>query len=253
MDALLEATYRAEQRHFWFHGFRRFVRPLVARALAGVARPRILDCGCGTGANLVLLGEFGAAYGVDLNRVGLEFARREGRRRIARATVAALPIGDACVDLVTSFDVLYSLEDAVEAAAIAEMFRVLKPGGAAVINVAAMRVLHGTHSVLSQEVRRYDRPRLRVPLERAGFRIERLTYTNATLFPMMAAARLAQRLLGRAGDGHLTADITVPPAPINAALAGLLAAEAALVRRVDMPFGSSLLCLARKRKPISER
>ena len=75
MDRLLEATYRVEQQHFWWKGLRAFARPLVADALASRPSPRILDCGCGTGANLVMLGEFGHASGFDLTFRGLEFAR----------------------------------------------------------------------------------------------------------------------------------------------------------------------------------
>src|SRR3989449_10464839 len=84
MDDLLRATARAEARHFWFRGFRWFVAPLLRRALAGRSGARVLDCGTGTGANLDLLGRFGAAYGFDRSAVGLQLARRSGRRRIAR-------------------------------------------------------------------------------------------------------------------------------------------------------------------------
>jgi hypothetical protein len=63
----------------------------------------------------------------------------------------------------------------------------------------------------------------------------------------VAAVRLAQRVLGLAdSEADATAEIRVPPAPINAALAALLGLEARLVRRVDLPVGSSLLCLARR-------
>jgi len=55
MDRLLELTHLAEQSHFWFRGFRWFVRPEVERALEGRSSPLILDCGCGTGANVDLL------------------------------------------------------------------------------------------------------------------------------------------------------------------------------------------------------
>src|SRR5437763_13082829 len=107
MDELLRATARAEARHFWFRGFRWFVTPLVRRALAGRSSARLLDCGCGTGANLDLLARYGSAYGFDRSAVGLQFARRSGKRRIARATVAAAPFPDDAFDLVASFDVLY--------------------------------------------------------------------------------------------------------------------------------------------------
>ena len=89
---------------------------------------------------------------------------------MTQASAAQLPFADARFNLVTSFDVIYSLEDAVERAAIGEMFRVLKPGGTLILNVAALEALRGNHSVLSGEVRRYSKPDLRRRLEGAGFR-----------------------------------------------------------------------------------
>ncbi len=167
-------------------------------------------------------------------------------RQVAQASAGCLPFTSAQFDLVTSFDVIYSLPDDVERAAVAEMFRVLKPGGHLVLNVAAMPILHGSHSVLSGEIRRYSRRGLRQVLEGAGFRILKLTYTNASTLPITASVRLAQRALGHEASA---AEITVPPAPINAALAGVLALEAMAVKMIDMPAGSSLLCLASK--PVS--
>ena len=248
MDRLLEATHLAERRHFWFHGFRRFVGPLLEKAARGRRDLDLLDCGCGTGANLALLERYGRATGIDLTMRGLEFAKGYGRSRLARASVTHLPFPDAQFDVLTSFDVLYALPDAEETLALAEMRRVLRPGGAVVINVAALEILRGNHSVLGGEVRRYSRRELRSHVARAGFAVERLTYTNATTFPLVLAVRLAQRFSGFAKSAEeATAEITVPAGPINAVLSSLLAVEAGLARHVSLPFGSSLLCLAWKR------
>jgi ubiquinone/menaquinone biosynthesis C-methylase UbiE len=247
VDRLLEATARAEREHFWFRGFRRFVSPMLARAAAGRSGLLLLDCGCGTGTNLrVLLEPYGEAWGFDLTWTGLVAAKANGVRRVARASVAAVPFPSAAFDIVTSFDVLYCLPGEVEQAAVSEMWRVLKPGGAAIINLAAMEILRGNHSVLSAELRRYNRASLRALLEPAGFRVERMTYTNAALFPVMLTVRGVQRLMGLAAESEAEGEITVPPRPLNAMLSVLLAAEAGIVRAVPMPFGSSLLCLARK-------
>jgi SAM-dependent methyltransferase len=249
VEHLLRATARAETRHFWFRGFRAFVTPLLQIAAAARPGPRLLDCGCGTGANVEWLGTFGRAYGFDLTEIGLRIGREAGRTRLVRATVTAVPFPTASFDIVTSFDVLYSLQDDDERAAIAEMYRLLKPGGFAIVNVAAMHVLRGDHSVLSREVRRYSREELRARIERAGFVIQRLTYTNATLFPPLALARLIQRRRGLRGESEADAEISVPAAPINAMMTAVMRVEALWLRRFDAPFGSSLLCLARK--PLS--
>ena len=182
MDRLLELTYQAEARHFWFRGFRRFVSPWIARAAGGRRDLQLLDCGCGTGANLALLEPFGRAYGFDLTFRGLEFARQHGRTRVARASIGAIPFPDAAFDVVTSFDVLYGLPDDVERAAAREMRRVLKPGGRLVITSAALDSLRGGHSTFSNEVRRYTKASMTALLEGAGLDVERITYTHAAIF-----------------------------------------------------------------------
>jgi SAM-dependent methyltransferase len=247
VDQLLRATADAEARHFWFRGFRFFVGPLLAQALAGVADARLLDCGCGTGANVAWLARSGRAFGFDLSAVGLQIGRQSGRHRLARASIIAIPFPADYFDVVTSFDVIYSLDSHDERIAVDEMFRVTRPGGHVIVNVAAMKSLTGDHSVLSRERRRYSRESLRQLLTSAGFTIERLTYTNAVLFPPMYVSRALQRRRGLStNDASATGEISVPPAPINALLTAALKLESLWLRAFDNPFGSSLLCLARK-------
>jgi ubiquinone/menaquinone biosynthesis C-methylase UbiE len=243
MDRLLEATARAEREHFWFRGFRRFVAPLLAEALRNRQAAAILDCGCGTGHNLAMLRRHGRAAGIDLTWTGLAFAHARGERAVAQASVTDLPFADARFDLVTSFDVIYALDEEDEAAALREMLRVLKPGGHLVINVAAMDFLKGNHSVLSGEIRRYSRATLGARLTASGFDVQRMSYTNATILPALVAVRLLQRMSGHQESQQ---EISIPAAPINALLSAALAVEAAALRLMNMPFGSSLLALARK-------
>ena len=246
MDELLRATYEAERGHLWYRGFRRFVEPFLAQATQAVSHPRILDCGCGTGANLPMLGRHGLAFGFDLTWIGLTYAASAGHRRIACATAAQAPYPDGSFDVATSFDVLYCLEEEVERAAITEMYRLVRPGGAVVVNVPAMNMLRGDHSIFVGERRRYSRDRIGSALERAGFRIVRMTHTNASLFLPMLAVRLLQRARRAEMTATAKSDFTMPPAPLNGLLSLLLAAEASVLRLVDLPIGSSILCLARK-------
>jgi ubiquinone/menaquinone biosynthesis C-methylase UbiE len=246
MDRLLELTARAEQSHFWFRGFRSFMQPEMARAVAGMTAPVIVDCGCGTGANVSWLQRYGTTYGFDLTWNGLMLGHRLGRQKLARASIAAIPFPTACADVATSFDVFQCLPDQIEQEAIREIWRILKPGGHLLMNVAALRVLRGHHSTLSEEVRRYTPSRLRSVVASAGFHIERLTFVHASLFPLMLPVRVLQRWTsgGEVPAGEF--DITVPPAPINAVLSVALRLEAAALQVVDMPVGSSLMCHAVK-------
>ena len=118
-----------------------------------------------------------------------------------------------------------------------DKFPVLVTGGAGYI---------GSHAVLAEEVRRYTKPLVRQALSRAGLVVERLTYTNFSLFPLMLATRTWQRFRGAARPEALTSEITVPAPPVNRALTAILSFEARAVRLTNLPIGSSLLVLARK-------
>lgn len=246
MDRLLELTHRAEQSHFWFRGFRRFVAPMLARAAAGRTNLRLLDCGCGTGNNLGMLSRHGTAFGFDITFRGLEFARQYNHRRIAHASIGAIPFPDASFDIVTTFDVLYGLPDALEQAAVAEVVRVLKPGGHALFTVAALESLRGGHGSFANEIRRYTTASISALLERHGLEIVRVSYTHCAVFPVVYAVRAWQRWRGGGKAAPSETEITVPAAPVNALLTAVLTAESWLLRVVNMPIGSSAICLARK-------
>ena len=139
VDQLLRATAIAEARHFWFRGFRAFVTPLVKRAIVGRPDPLLLDCGCGTGANVELLSAFGRAFGFDLTEIGLRIGREAGRKRL-RAPASRRPLSERDLRRRPSFDVLYAL-DSADRARRSPRVRVLKPGGFAIVNVAAMKML----------------------------------------------------------------------------------------------------------------
>jgi SAM-dependent methyltransferase len=243
MDKMLEATAAVEDRHYWFRGLRRTASAMLD-AVRLPSGSRIVDCGSGTGRNLDWLGAFGTAVGVELTPAALAVGRRRGRR-LVRGTVTALPLADASVDLATSFDVLYCLDDADEARALREMWRVVKPGGAILINAAALDILSGAHSTLTREVRRYTPSRLRRRLLAAGFEVERLTFTNLSLFAPALIVRGLQRVSGHVEESAAT-DLTIPAAPINAALDLCLRIETSLLSIINLPLGTSLMVVARK-------
>jgi SAM-dependent methyltransferase len=246
MGDLLELTGRAEATHFWFRGFRQFVAPVIEEIAGGRRDLRLIDCGCGTGYNLSLLRPYGRAFAFDLSREGVLRARTSGRP-LVRADVAHIPFKGDLFDLATSFDVLVSVPD--DRRAVREMARVLKPGGSLVMNVAALELLRGDHSAVWVELRRYTPQMLGRLVEDAGLRVVRISYLFASLFPLILAVRALQQLLRPFCDPQGDSDLTVPPAPINGALTGLVLGEAALARRIPMPVGSSLLVVARKAGP----
>jgi len=244
MSDLLELTARAEATHFWFHGFRGYVAPAIREIAAARRDLHILDCGCGTGYNLRnLLRPYGRTFGFDFDLDAIRRARGAGGP-LVRADIQRIPFLSNTFDLATSFDVVQSVPD--DRAALRDMARVLKPGGSVVLNVTALDVLRGDHSDVWGELRRYTRDRAAALVSGAGLQPTRISYLFGSLVPLMLAVRRAQAMRRRYRAPTGDEDLTVPSAPVNLALTALVRAEVALARRVDIPFGSSLLIVARK-------
>jgi SAM-dependent methyltransferase len=243
MDDLLDLTGRAEATHFWFHGFRSFVTPVLAAHAAGRRNLRLIDCGCGTGSNLSLLAPHGRTFGFDVTSLGVTRAAATGVP-VARADITRIPFASNSFDVVTSFDVLQCVAE--DMPAIQEMARIAKPGGTIVLTLAALEALRGDHAAVWNEARRYTPSSARQLVEAAGLEVNQLSFLFASLFPLMLAVRTGQRLMQRFRPPRADTDIAVPAAPINAALTWLVRMEAAIARRVPMPIGSSLLVVARK-------
>ena len=241
----LERTARAEPTHFWFRGFRAYVAPVIREIAAGRRNLRMIDCGCGTGYNMTtLLRPYGRAFGFDMTPNALQRARASGCP-LVRADMEQIPFRSGSFDLATSFDVVHSVTD--DRQALREMSRVLKPGGYVVMNVVALELLRGDHSAVWCERRRYTLQGGARLVEDAGLEAVRIAYLFASLVPMILAARTVQRMLRPLREPGGDPDLTVPAAPVNAILSGLVRGEAAFARRLPMPFGSSLLIVAKKK------
>ncbi len=233
--------YEAEDRSWWFRGRRRVVEQVVA-SLALPAEARIVDVGCGTGGNLPMLARHGGVVGIEPSPEARRFARSRGAAAIAEGDAYATGLEECMADLVTLLDVLEHLRD--EARALAEVRRVLRPGAPLLVTVPAFMTLWSAHDEVLHHERRYVKRGLRRVLEDAGFTIDWLTYYNAGLFPAVAAVRVARRALP--GRGAARADgAELPPLPLNLALEELFAAERHVVGRLPLPFGVSLIGVAR--------
>jgi SAM-dependent methyltransferase len=242
---------RREERHWWYAGMRRVALAVLEAELNGQYGLRVLDAGCGTGGTTVELRRFGKVVGVDLAWEALEPARGRGLDRLARASIERLPFRNASFDAVTSFEVVYHLGVASDMCALEETRRVLKPGGLFLLRVPAHDWLRGEHDRLVHTRHRYTRDEVFRKLRRARFEVERLSWANTVLFPPAVAKRLLERSPFRvpgsaSGDGE--PDLWQPPLPLNLALERLVAIEAALIPRgVPLPFGLSILAVARAR------
>ncbi|MBI2015140.1 MAG: class I SAM-dependent methyltransferase [Candidatus Rokubacteria bacterium] len=235
--AYVAAHVEEDRRHWWFRGRLAVLLAALRRELP--RRPlKLLELGCGTGNVLGALGEFGEAVGMEEHPVLITAARAAGLDVRSGHLPGDLPVPAGWADVVLLLDVLEHLDD--PAAALATARRALGPGGALVVMVPAYQWLWSGHDVALGHRRRYTARALRRLVTGAGFRVTRVSYFNTLLFPVVAAGRTWKWLAGDARH-----DLRRPAEPWNRWLERVFALERHLVPRLPLPFGSSLLLLAR--------
>jgi SAM-dependent methyltransferase len=236
--------YEIEQEYWWYRGLRALLLELLARYVPRGTCPRILDAGCGTGANLQVLLRHGDTIGVDIAEEAIGFCRARGipPERALVASLLELPFPDDFFDLTLSFDVICNIADDVSA--FEEIERVIRPGGRVIVQLPAYRFLWSAHDVAVGHKHRYTARDLATKIQSTGLVVERVTYLNAVLFPIEMLARLWRR--GGSMDGNAHSDLSPLPRALNSALARLFEAEMRSAPHVRFPFGLSLLVVARK-------
>ena len=234
---------RVEDKHWWFVGRRAilesFMRGIVAKIGARPSAIRILDVGCGTGANLEMLSQFGEAEGVDVSDDALEFCRGKGLN-VQKGLAEKLPYEDGAFDVTTALDVVEHLDDDI--AGLEEMFRVTKSGGYSLIFVPAFMWLWGVQDDISHHRIRYTKSQIIERLGKAGYSIERATYANWTFFAPILAGRTLMKLTGIKPESENNVNVSA----LNGVFGRLFSSERFWLKNFNFPFGVSIVVVAKK-------
>ncbi|HEY0831242.1 MAG TPA: class I SAM-dependent methyltransferase [Candidatus Dormibacteraeota bacterium] len=237
-----QILYDTEATHWWLAARRNIVLDSIRQRYSTRTDLQILDAGCGTGLMLQELAPFGTVEGVDISDEALQFCRKRGLDNVRHADVTQLPFPDEQFDVVTALDVLEHLDD--DTAAMREFRRVLKPGGRVFVFAPAHRWLWSLQDEVSHHKRRYVRRTLSDVVMDAGLEIERQTYVSTFLLPVIYLGR--QWLKVRMKFQELNTENNLHPAWSNTILRNVFESEIRILRFMNMPFGASLLCVARK-------
>jgi ubiquinone/menaquinone biosynthesis C-methylase UbiE len=243
--------YQLEDTFWWFSGMRRITAALLDPIFQSSGSVSVLDVGCGTGGMISWLSGYrrlASVTGLDVNAEALGYCRRRNHGQVTLGSAMHLPFRSSSFDLVTSFDVLVQLrgQESVRAT-LAEMFRVLRPGGIAFVRVAAYNWMRSSHDEAIDMQRRYMLKELSDKMEEAGFKVLRRSYANMFLLPVAIVWRRVLQPLGLSQGGS-----DVKPLPrsltwLNGLLATVLGGEAFLLKHFEkLPFGLSAICIVTK-------
>ncbi len=234
-----DRMYENEDSYWWFVGRRHLILNLIADSFKDRTDLRVLDVGCGTGAMSAALRRFGTVTSADLSPLALQYSRRRGLCSLCSADATRLPFKDGAYDAVVALDLLEHIPD--DHAAALEFARVLRPGGVLFATVPAYRSLWSGHDQALMHVRRYTATEVRCLLTGSGLGLDRLSYAMTALYPIVWFVRRRER---RSAEPR--SSVKPLPHPANAVLIALLRLENAWLRRFSLPFGVTVVAVARK-------
>ncbi len=226
-----------DERHWWYRARREVLAALIERRIRPPPDARILEIGCGTGHNLMMLKRFGRVDGIEIDAGARAIASRRLGHPVLDAPLPELPgVEDCAYDLVACLDVIEHVVE--DKAALSSIAGKLRPEGRVLITVPAFPWMWSAHDVVNHHQRRYTRATLTELVRGAGLKLEMLSWFNSLLFPLAAAARLAGRVTGKEDS-----DDKLPPGPVNALFETIFGLERYAIGRLPFPPGVSLVAI----------
>jgi SAM-dependent methyltransferase len=243
--SMYQDFYNLEEKHWWFLGRRKIIFSLLRQYLLNKNQLEILDVGCGTGSTLKELEKHGHAVGVDVSEEAVRLSKLRGCRNVYKIDGRGLFFKDEMFDLVVALDVIEHITD--DYAALSEYYRITKHSGILLLTVPAYNFLWGAHDEINDHKRRYIAGELKNKMEKTGFAVGKLTYFNTFLFPFVLLARMGQRVTKMVNGRYKPrSDLKLYPSSINNLLEAVFILEERLLRKHNLPYGVSLLCVAKK-------
>ncbi len=230
-----------KDKHWWFVARRKILDKII-RSFFNKSKDNayILEVGCASGGNFGLLSKFGKLFALEMNDLSIEYAKK---RNLAVVKKGILPHNipfNKKFDLIAAFDVIEHIDD--DLSAVKELVNRLNNNGIIVITVPAFKFLWGSHDVVAEHKRRYNKKMLLKLANNTGLNVLYVSYFNFFLFPIIAGIRFFYKLIKRKNKS----DNVLPSNFINNLLIKIFAAERFFLPKIKFPFGVSLVLVAKK-------
>lgn len=246
-DEYQQQMFETETTYWWYAGRRIIIAETIRRYLA-LPATQALDIGCGTGGNFTMLSSFSkTCVGIDTSPRALEYCRTRGWDAVELIREdGVLRFADETIGIITMLDVLEHIAD--ERPLLREVSRILQPDGLLIVTVPAFQFLWSEHDVAAHHYRRYTRKNIMQLLTDQGFEIISASYIITFLFPLIVFYRALKGFLNFFHPTTPTTSHVPLPNILNAFLTRILAWESKLLTHFSLPFGTSILIVATKRK-----
>lgn len=238
-----EEYFYLEEKHWVFVARRKIALDILDRYLQNKNKLDILDVGTGTGVMLGILERYGRVTGVDNSDIAIKFCQERGYHNVVNSSAENLPFENSSFDLICAMDLLEHLDG--DQKVLKEFYRILRPGGFLFVTVPAYMFLWGGHDEINMHKRRYNINELFQKVINAGFCVEKISFFNFFLFPIISFIRLGRKIIHKR-ETKLKSDFKMPSPFMNNIFEGIFSSERFLLRYLNLPFGVSILCLARR-------
>jgi len=234
--------FNVQKEHWWFSTKKNIVLDAIRIFCKnGFSKQKILDVGCGSGLMLNSLEVLGETYGMDMSDDAINFSREIYKGVVKKGSLPhSVPYESNSFTLVVALDVIEHIEDDVSA--LEAIKDTLVPGGKLIVTVPACMFLWSEHDDLNEHKRRYSLSELREKLTVAGFVVEKISYFNSFLFPIISLVRFSNKLFNRVSES----DVALPSPFINYLLKKIFSAERFFLKFMNFPIGVSILAVAQK-------
>ena len=236
--------YEVENEHWWFLTRRKIIADIIDKKVNKSKNSILLDFGCGTGGVLDELSKKYITYGADMSELAIGFCRKRNLNNIFTNDHFFNNLEyKGKFDIITALDVIEHVDEDKEL--LKRLKDLLADDGSIVITVPAYQFLFGPHDITNMHKRRYTRKTFKRVVEDAGYKIYKLSYFNTIVAPLIIFRRLLVKILGEQ-DEH-SADDDIPNKFFNTVLKFIFGLEKYLLPYISMPFGISILCVAKKK------
>lgn len=238
--AMYRKHFEIQKKHWWFVTKKSIVLDAINRYLGNISNGKVLDIGCGSGLMLNALDGVGKTFGMDMSEDAINFSREIFSGKVEMGVLPdQVPYEKRFFDLITALDVIEHIDRDTDS--LATIRSLLVSGGTAVITVPAYMFLWSSFDEMNEHKRRYTLAELQEKLVKVGFKVEKISYYNTLLFPVVFAVRMLNNIMKRDG----ASDIDMPSKPVNFILEKIFGIEKSLLKFVNLPFGVSILAVVK--------